>query len=359
MKNILKIATIVLSVFSFTSVQAGELSVTGSAKASYTITSSDSNSGAVESAKGLGVANEFDLSASGELDNGFTWSYQTQIDGATVQDDGKLTMTTPYGTVGMFISEGGLEFSKKGAVTANGDRASDTGFDEGMVEEYSIGDVNNIQYHLPADMLPYGITVKAGYAPDTTASMNSVNAQGSASTGAMSAATTAVTGKQAAAGMGRTMTAYQIGAEPIDGLTVGASYSDFGGLDAMAQSPESGSWYAQYVYGPATVAYGQSYISHAILSSATGDLIESTEGRKMSLSVLVNDDLSVSYSQEESQANHQTAGTTDVELQSASLAAAYTMGGMTLAVAQVQHENVGYVADRDVNSTVFNVTMAF
>ena len=175
----------------------------------------------------------------------------------------------------------------------------------------------------------------------------------------MSAATTAVTGKQAAAGMGRTMTSYQVGAAPIDGLTVGASYSDFGGLDAMAQSPESGSWYAQYVYGPATVAYGQSYISHAILSSATGDLIESTEGRKMSLSVLVNDDLSVSYSQEESQANHQTAGTTDVELQSASLAAAYTMGGMTLAVAQVQHENVGYVADRDVNSTVFNVTMAF
>ena len=79
----------------------------------------------------------------------------------------------------------------------------------------------------------------------------------------------------------------------------------------------------------------------------------------MSLSVLVNDNFSVSYSQEESTANHQTAATTDVELESSSIAAAYTVGGMTLALAQVNHDNVGYVANTDVKATVFNVSMAF
>jgi hypothetical protein len=35
-----------------------------------------------------------------------TWSYAQDIDGATQQDDGKLTLTTGFGTVGVFISEG-------------------------------------------------------------------------------------------------------------------------------------------------------------------------------------------------------------------------------------------------------------
>ena len=42
--------------------------------------------------KGLGISNEFSLTASGELDNGMTWSYAQDIDGATVQDDAKYSI---------------------------------------------------------------------------------------------------------------------------------------------------------------------------------------------------------------------------------------------------------------------------
>ena len=361
MKNILKIALVMLSVFSFTAAQAGSLEVTGNAKASYTIVSSASSAAKVEQSKAFGVANEFNLGASGELENGYTWKYNVNIDGATVQDDGGLSLTAPFGTVAINVSQGGLEFSKAAAITANGDRASDTGFDEGMVEEHSIGDVNNIQYHLPSGLLPFGVTAKIAYAPDMTANANaSVNAQGGANTGAISVAVTDVTAAaQTTAGMGTSMTSYQLGATPIDGLTVGASYSNFGGMDTgLAQTPESGSWYAKYAMGPATVAYGKAYVAHA-LATATTDFIEYTENTKMSLSVLVNDNFSVSYSKEDSTANHKTAATTDVELESSSIAAAYTVGGMTLAVAQVNHDNVGYVANTDVKATVFNVSMAF
>ena len=38
-----------------------------------------------------------------------SWNYAQDIDGATAQDDGKLTLTTGFGTVGVFISEGGLD----------------------------------------------------------------------------------------------------------------------------------------------------------------------------------------------------------------------------------------------------------
>ena len=359
MKNIIKTLLVMLSVVSFSAAQAGELSVTGSAKASYTIHSADSASGAVESAKGLGVANEFNLGASGELDNGLTWKYNVNIDTDTTQDDGGLALTHPsLGTVAIQISQGGLELSKAAAITANGDRASDTGFVEGMIEEHSIGDMNSVQYHTPAGLLPFGTSIKVAYAPDTTADANaSVNKIGGQNAGTFTAPTT-VTSAQGS-NIGRTMSSYQVTAAPIEGLTVGASYQEFGGVvGATAQSPESGSWYAKYAFGPATVAYGKAYIAPA-LGTDTTDFIEYFENTKYSISVNANENLSVAYSMETSQANHKTAATVDVELESSSISAAYTVGGMTLAVAQVSHDNVGYVANRNVTSTIFNVSMAF
>ena len=51
------------------------LTVTGNAKASYVIVSSDSSTGGQEQPNSLGVSNEFNLGASGELDNGMTFGY--------------------------------------------------------------------------------------------------------------------------------------------------------------------------------------------------------------------------------------------------------------------------------------------
>ena len=45
MKNVLKYAVVLFTALSFSFAQAGELSVTGSAKASYVIVSSDSTTG--------------------------------------------------------------------------------------------------------------------------------------------------------------------------------------------------------------------------------------------------------------------------------------------------------------------------
>ena len=180
MKNIIKIGLVMLSAVSFSIAQAGELTVTGVAKASYNITSSDSATGAVNTTPGLGVENEFTLGATGELDNGLTWKYNINIDGATVQDDAGLSISSAsLGTVAINISQGGLEYSKAAAITANGNRASDTGFTEGMIEEHSIGDMRNVQYHTTAGLLPFGLSLKLAYAPDTSSNDTAaLNAQG-------------------------------------------------------------------------------------------------------------------------------------------------------------------------------------
>ena len=358
----MKYMLVALTTLSFSVAQAGELSVTGSAKASYAIASSDSGSGALQQGKGLGVANEFTLSASGELDNGMSWSYAQDIDNATVQDDGKLTLTTDFGTFGVFISEGGLETINKASQSVVS-RPSDTSYGENMLDNFNIGGMNTLQYHTPADLLPFGISGKVAYAPasGSAASINSYKAGGAAVSEGFTTATkvgTTASPFSQTAQMGRSATHYQVTASPIDGLTVGADYLDYSGVvGADFQSPESGAYYLTYAFGPATIGYSKGYLATAIGASA--DVLESIESTKYSISANVSDDLSISYEHEESNPDFTTAATANYTLESTGIQAAYTMGGMTLAIAMNDHENAKYQNGVDIKDTVFSVAMAF
>ena len=46
-------------------------------------------------------------------------------------------------------------------------------------------------------------------------------------------------------------------------------------------------------------------------------------------------------------------------IESTGIQAAYTLGGMTLAVAMNDHQNARYTQNNDVKDTVFSVAMAF
>ena len=142
-----------------------------------------------------------------------TFGYNIDIDGDTTQDDGSLFLVTGMGKVMISISEGGLETSKKGALSATGDRGSDSAYDEGMFEEWSIGDANNISYHTPADLLPFGIkAAKIAYAPSTVADANqSVNNLVASNTGAITAPNNSgkVYSSGSLANAGRTFTQYR------------------------------------------------------------------------------------------------------------------------------------------------------
>ena len=87
----------------------------------------DGTSGTHASGKGVGISNEFSLTASGELDNGMTWSYAQDIDGATVQDDANVAIGTDYGTFKICVSECPLS-TKYGFDNSAYGVGSDTGY---------------------------------------------------------------------------------------------------------------------------------------------------------------------------------------------------------------------------------------
>ena len=366
----LKVLLVALTALSFSVANAGELTITGDAKASYAIPSSDGASGKINADKGLGVSNEFTLSASGELDNGMTWSYAQDIDGATVQDDAKLTLTGGFGTVGVFISEGGLDTDNTASQSVVS-RPSDTSYNEGMVDTWDISGMNTLQYHTPAGLIPFGITAKVAYAPSmTTGVNNSFKVTGAANAvshtvpgnGASFWTSAAAPLNQTIANMGDSATHYQVTIAEIpfiDGLTVGADYLDISGqVNVADQEAESGSYYATYTIGPVSLGYSKSFLATG-MDSATTNYLESLEATKMSASVNVNDELSISYENEKSEPTLKTSSTTVYDLESTGLQAAYTMGGMTLAIAMNDHENVQYSNAKDVKDTVFSVAMAF
>jgi len=367
MKNILKITIVMLSTLSFGLAQAGELTVTGSVKSTYAITSSDSTASSQEAGKGLGVENDFTFGASGENDFG-TWAYATDFDGGTALDDSKVTLTTSYGTFGVFVSEGGLDTDNAASQSVYS-RPSDTSYNEGMWDTFDLSASNTLQYHMPKDMLPFGIVPKVSFAPanSSASAVNDANSGGSTNTGGFTTTTSGFNTTAAIFGqtaqMGRSALHYQVKANPMTGLKMGADYVDFKDVVAtnianttLQQKPESGNAYVTYEIGNASLGYSRSATAFAI-GSVNSNIVEDVTGQKMSIAYNVNDALSVSYEEEESDMNL-TDGAT-VQMTAKGIQAAYTMGGMTMAIAQNEYENARYTAATDVVSTVFSVAMDF
>jgi len=352
MKIIKTLIVMLSSVSLFASANAGELGVSGTAKATYNILSGQTNV-----SKGIGITNELNFTASGELDNGYTWSYSMELDpdavaadnGAAQNDDTKLTVSTPYGTFGVFVSEGGLDVEDAASQSVYG-RPTDIGDPSATSDNYTIDAYNNIQYHTPADMLPFGVTAKIAYATGLDA-YGSGNNAGAVIT-------------DADQGMGDSATEYQVKAAPIDGLTVGASYIEFSGSGTAntVQDPESGAYYATYATGPFSIGYSKAYkapIVGNLTAASTVETVDYYDQTNMSVAYAASDNLSVSYEKETSEANYVLNTTADVEQESTSVQIAYTMGGATLAVAHSSHDNVGYTDAANQDQTLFAITMAF
>jgi len=353
MKNIIKTLIVMLSSVSlFASANAGELGVSGTAKATYNIYSGQSNLG-----KGIGITNELNFTASGELDNGYTWSYSMELDpadasgsGAANNDDTQLTIGTPYGTIGFFVLEGGLDVEDAASQSVYG-RPTDIGDPSATVDNYTIDSYNNIQYHTPADMLPFGITAKVAYATGLDGTNNSGNATGQVIS-------------DADEGLGDSATEYQVKAAPIDGLTIGASYMEFSGSGTAntVQDPESGAYYATYATGPFSIGYSKAHLAPIVgnlTAASTVETVEHYEQTNFSIAYAATEDLSVSYEREQSEANYVLNTTADVEQESSAVQVAYSMGGATLAISHASHDNTGYVDGANIDQTLFALTMAF
>jgi hypothetical protein len=352
MKNITKTLLVLVSSLSISfAAVAGELTISGAAKASYNIGGSDASTG-----KGIGVGNELNATASGEMDNGFTWSYSTEIDpadgGTATNDDSQLVIgMNNLGTIGFFDSEGGLSQELGYGVGALG---VGTDYGNTMTMQYGL-DVSshpNVQYHLPADLLPYGITAKVGYAPNMT------DGQGNSfkNTGPVNPLADA----------GNKMIGYQLAMAPMDGLKLGADFHETDGqVTTAVQDAQSGNAFIQYAVGNFKVGYNKGY--YAVGLSNKNGSVSKYENDAWGVEFAVNDALSLSYNLETSDATTDVAiaatkanGTkTTVESEMEVMQVSYIFGGATLGVHVVDVGNADYVANKDENRTIFTVAMDF
>ena len=350
--------SVISSVAIATSAFAGEFTVSGGVKATYTVLGNTGTTGTNAIGKGLGISNEFTLSASGELDNGMTWSYAQDIDGATVQDDASLAFGTDYGTVKVCISECGLSTKYAFDNSAYG-VGSDTGYGGGAASgttmQYgsNINSYNNLQYHAPADLLPFGLTFKAAMTPGR----------------AGGTANDSVHSTVGDAGVGN-MEQYAVTASPIDGLTLAASYYNFGddGNKSARQTAEGGSMSANYSIGSISVGYGET--KHAPAQRTGGAAgtakVQHYENDAFSIGFAMNESLSVSYTEESSEKKQKakaalsnTTTRTDVEMEIVTIDVAYTIGGATLGISNSETTNDSYTAGDEVNETIVALTLAF
>ena len=342
MNTLKKIAfSILASAFVFANTNAGELSVTGSAKATYTIVSVDGSSNTVghNAGKGIGIANEFTLGASGELDNGWTWSMNQDIDGATVQDDKSIVIG--MGGLGSFkinISDGGIQKNFASSQSVYGTPV-DNGQVHGYTDSADTGAYNSFRYTTPSG-LPLDISASVQYAPYTgAADNNSSNAAGALDASGYDNAT-----------------AYAVSLSPIEGLEIGASYFE-PETAAVAQKGEGGAYYATYSMGALSVGYGKSFNAENLDTNTTNEA-DFYENTMMSVAFNVNDALSVSYEDVESVKNMETT-TSNVTMDVSSVQASYTVAGMTLSVSNEQADNTGYVDANDLQETNFAMSIAF
>ena len=359
MKNIAKkVVVLFSSLFLSVNAFAGELTVTGSANASYVVNGGQVNN----NDKGLGISNELKFAASGELDNGFTWDYFMELDGndggAHDNDDSQLKIGMGgMGTLYINDSEGGLSTETAdgiGAVGVGSDFANTAAF---VGNALDVSDTGNIQYDTPADILPFGIQASIAYVPNNSdGDNNSYKSTGAVNT---------------AGGTGQNETMYRLKASPIEGLSVAADYFTVGGVTGTnRQEEEAGGWAANYAIGNLEIGYKERYYAPAVGTAAISAGAYNYELTGVGVELALNDAVSVSYSEEESTkksygaAVNAAAGAspftrTSVTFESQFLMLAYDIGGATVGLTSVESSNSGYVAGADTTKTLATLAMAF
>jgi hypothetical protein len=346
MKTIMK--TLFVSIASLSlmfSANAGEVSVSGTAKATYHITHGE------QSDNTIGITNELNFKASGEMDNGFAWAYDTALDpstadtGAARNDDTSIVITmNDMGTAKICVSTCGnsKEYAwDQSAYTS----MTDTGLSEGIEYPISASSYASLQYHTPE--LPFGTTASYAYGQHKVADGQGANAQAGAN--------------------GNNISAYSVVTKPIDGLTVSGSYyqiEDYDdGITTELQTEDGGAYALAYAMGNFTVGYGKSYKSPesttAITGTAGGAVVEYYENTGVSLAFAVNDALSVSYTTEDSTAHQRTGTNTTYDIEMNSIQAAYSLGGATLSLARADYDNIGYANGVDASDTIIAINFAF
>jgi hypothetical protein len=314
---------------------AGGMTVAGSANATWT-----SLDGSV-TGNPLGMTTGLTFTGSGELDNGNAITVNIAHDDKNVYSAsdisldiagiGKLTFDQGGGT--------GLDRLDDKMPTA-WEESFDTGVGAGIQTVTGVGGGTDIEWAISGDYMPDGMSAYVAWSPKADGSANSDKSVSGATTDG------AVTGS-----------GYDIVLEHsglMDGLNVFAGYSE---IDQAARIGDrtAKAIGATYAWGSFTAGYQYSKDTNPGVDGITAAYYENNA---FGLTFAVNDNLSVSYGEHESQ---QQDFANAVTATSQSLQIAYSMGGATIKVAESEVENASYssATANDKEGRTIALTLAF
>ena len=307
---------------------AGELTVTGNSTASFVTKSHDGTAQTgTDIGNPMGMDTRITFSGSGELDNGFTTSvYVTdEINGSTgmysgevalgMGDLGTISLNQGAGNVGAY----GIDDETPRAYEEADDKIS-TNF-RGLANPQGAG--NMIKYTNTLGMVNLNLGFRTGGASNNAVGVTGGNSE-NVYTGALTSS-------------------------PIDGLTVGAGYSNV--EKAAGKDDEGYAGFVKYAFGSVTVGAQRNVTTSGTAASAA-------EGNQVSIAFNVNENLAISYS-DGSIDHFGTGANADVEEDFNAINISYTMGGMTIAAQRAEADNAAGTLNADEEATEIVLSLAF
>jgi len=295
------------------SAQAGEMTVAGGASMTY-MSLTDEVTG-----NPLGMATGMTFTGTGELDNGSAVTLTIANTHKNVYTGSSITVATPSFGTWKYDEKGGTGMDRFDDMMPTAwEEVDGTGIGMGLQTVTGVGGGSDIEWTLPAEWT-MGSTVHISYAFHPDGSLNSKKgASGTTDSGRVD-------------GNGYDIMVSNNSA--VEGMNV------FGGYSVISQAMNAAGHAddkTEYVLG-ATYAVGGFTLG---LQGSQSDNNVSYENMAYGVSFAVNDNLSLSYAQHDSEQN---AGHVDaVELEGKSLQASYTMGGASIVVAETEVDNKEY-----------------
>ena len=299
------------------SVNAADVSISGSGSISF----DDTNRGLGDRGNGFYMGDSLKFNMSGETDGGLGVAVYYEIDGGAL-DDHNVKLSGDWGS---------LTFDGHGGSSAFG--AVDDKTPNAYEESWDIIDTDGTS----ATGSP---TVINGGGGDGMFIYTSPSMGGATLTAAYQ------NHGGAAAAESYTDFAIAISPEGVEGLTLGAAVSN--NTIGTDNDADESTYYATYAVGSFTVGVQSSERDETTAGS-------DQESIAYGVTYAVNDDFSIGYSYHELE----TESTTDQDQESTGISASYTMGGMTLAGASNEVDNIAGTSTRYHEGYEFTLSFAF
>ena len=326
---------------------AGSLSVSGGSDITWMSKTGNTTSAAdAMTGNPVGWKNNLTFTGSGELDNGISWTANAYNSDAQALTSSNISFD--LGGMGALLVDNGAGGAGLDALDDKMPTAWEethgAGLNSGAVTVSGVHGSASFTYTLPSDALPLGSKIRIGYTP---------KADGGGLQADMG--TSGISGNASESGWDVTLEM-----APVEGLSVFAGYANIEQADPATaglnggNSLESGTYGAVFTAGSLEIGMQQAYLSNSDGSTTT---VEYYDNVNWGVAFNVNDNLSISYAEFESEEVMGTTGGQTLDLDS--LQIAYNMGGATLKFANTSGSEVKYTAGATMDVNTIALALAF